>query len=304
MKALFAYPRLAGLLLLAIFLFPTSACKQTAQHSTQVDAAFGQTYYLITLGKDIPHGSDILDKPCSVVFSYPGGSHSPVFSGTIIAWRTQNSVLMASNYMNIEAAWVGANGGTLSIFVNPSSTLTYPITNFQKENSAPELAPQLISFESVNHYVKNTLPGELSNFFLTWDQRKGVNQYYRSETKWYYEGTVQFEIAARIQSFIGAEIGNWLVLREQPYPQNPKEIIDVYVIAPDGSSIAIEVKSDFILEQARSDYEKLRINGNDFDYGYVFFCADQDRVAAWIQQIQQQNVTNVFARGIARSTGN
>lgn len=29
------------------------------------------TYYNITLNADIPHGSDILNKPCTIVFTYP-----------------------------------------------------------------------------------------------------------------------------------------------------------------------------------------------------------------------------------------
>lgn len=88
------------------------------------------TYYNITLANGIPHGSGILDKPCTVVFSYPEGSHSGSYSGTVFAWPTQTSVRMASPYMNIEAAWVGANGGTLTIDANV--VLTFQITAFAK----------------------------------------------------------------------------------------------------------------------------------------------------------------------------
>ena len=73
------------------------------------------TYYDVTLGVNIPHGVDILNRPCQVVFSYPEGSHSQAYRGTIFAWRLQNLVCMSSLVMNIEAAWNGANGGVLSI---------------------------------------------------------------------------------------------------------------------------------------------------------------------------------------------
>lgn len=73
------------------------------------------TYYDITLTTSIAHGSGILDKPCSVVFTYKVGSHSQTYSGSILAWRLSNVVCMQSAYMNIEAAWKDANGGTLTI---------------------------------------------------------------------------------------------------------------------------------------------------------------------------------------------
>ena len=88
------------------------------------------TYYDVTLGANIPHGADILEKPCQVVFSYPGGSHSGTYQGTLFAWRQQNLVCMASNTMNIEAGWNGANGGVLSIDSGNSGVLAYPITGF------------------------------------------------------------------------------------------------------------------------------------------------------------------------------
>ena len=74
------------------------------------------SYYDITLTGNIPHGSDILNKPCTVVFGYPGGSHSdPPYTGTIFAWPVANGVRISSAIMNMEAGWVGANGGTLRI---------------------------------------------------------------------------------------------------------------------------------------------------------------------------------------------
>ncbi len=87
------------------------------------------SYYEIVLGANIPHGSGILNRPCSVVFPYPGGAHSPPYTGTVLAWPTQNTIRMQSAYMNIEAAWVGANGGTLTIDTT-NGMLNYPIIGF------------------------------------------------------------------------------------------------------------------------------------------------------------------------------
>ena len=89
------------------------------------------SYYDVTLGVNIPHGSDILGKPCTVVFTYPGGSYSQPYSATVFAWLVQNVVRISSAYMNIEAAWNGANGGTLSIYTGHGN-LDYPITLFVK----------------------------------------------------------------------------------------------------------------------------------------------------------------------------
>ncbi|HEX8000804.1 MAG TPA: hypothetical protein VF528_20655 [Pyrinomonadaceae bacterium] len=86
------------------------------------------SYYDVTLGAAIPHGSNILNQPCTVTFSYPGGSFSTPYSGTVFAWRQSNVVSVTSAYTNLESAWVGANGGTLSINGMPN----YAITNFVK----------------------------------------------------------------------------------------------------------------------------------------------------------------------------
>jgi len=89
------------------------------------------TYYDITLTSDIPHGSDILNRPCTIVFTYPNGSHSdPSYSGTIFAWQTANTVRIASAVLNIEAGWVGANGGSLTI--DTGGGLAFGISAFAK----------------------------------------------------------------------------------------------------------------------------------------------------------------------------
>ena len=73
------------------------------------------TYYDVTLSAAIPHGSDILNKPCTVVFTYPDGSHSNPYFATVFAWLTPTLVRIVSPVLNIQSGWVGANGGTLSI---------------------------------------------------------------------------------------------------------------------------------------------------------------------------------------------
>jgi hypothetical protein len=88
------------------------------------------TYCNITLNANIPHGSDILNKPCKVVFSYPNGSFSLPYSATVFAWPTANTLRISSPTLNIDAAWVGASGGTLTI--QTGAGLAYGITNFAK----------------------------------------------------------------------------------------------------------------------------------------------------------------------------
>jgi hypothetical protein len=89
------------------------------------------TYYNVTLGANIPHGSDILNRACSVTFTYPDGSHSQPYAGTVFAWPQQNSIRMSSAYANIDAAAQGMNGGTLSITAG-GGPLAFPITAFAK----------------------------------------------------------------------------------------------------------------------------------------------------------------------------
>ena len=73
------------------------------------------TWYDVTVAAPIPHGSDILNKPCTVRFTYPNGSFSQAYNGTVEAWRTETVVAMSSAYQNIQNAWADANGGTLNI---------------------------------------------------------------------------------------------------------------------------------------------------------------------------------------------
>src|SRR5213596_454206 len=89
------------------------------------------TYYNVTLGANVPHGSDILNHACNVVFTYPGGSHSQPYAGTVFAWPQQNIIRMSSAYTNIDAAAQGMNGGTLSISAG-GGPLALPITAFAK----------------------------------------------------------------------------------------------------------------------------------------------------------------------------
>lgn len=88
------------------------------------------TYYDITLSADIPQGSDILNKACVIIFTYPGGSFSNPYSATVFAWLTANTVRVTSATLNIDSAWAGANGGTLTISTAPP--LSRGITGFAK----------------------------------------------------------------------------------------------------------------------------------------------------------------------------
>ena len=88
------------------------------------------TYYDITLSAAIPHGSNILNQACVIVFTYPGGSSSTPYSATVLSWFTANTVRVASAVLNIEAGWAGANGGTLTIGTTPP--LACGITAFAK----------------------------------------------------------------------------------------------------------------------------------------------------------------------------
>jgi hypothetical protein len=73
------------------------------------------TYYDITLATAIPHGAGVLNQPCVVQFTYPGGALSGPYNATLFAWFTATTVRISSAVLNIDAAWVGANGGTLTI---------------------------------------------------------------------------------------------------------------------------------------------------------------------------------------------
>jgi hypothetical protein len=85
------------------------------------------TYYDVTLSGNIQQGFDILEAPCTVVFTYPGGSRSQDYSAAVFAWPTSNLVRIVSSYLNIEAAWAEANGGTLTI-----KNQGFAIQNFNK----------------------------------------------------------------------------------------------------------------------------------------------------------------------------
>ena len=52
------------------------------------------TYYNVTLGANVPHGSDILNHACNVVFTYPGGSHSQPSKSSIWCRRPPASGTM------------------------------------------------------------------------------------------------------------------------------------------------------------------------------------------------------------------
>ena len=90
-------------------------------------------YYDVTLAVNIPHGTDILKKSCTVVFTYPNGSQSNPYSATVFAWLQPNVVRIASKIVNIDAGWKGANGGTLAINMGIAPVVvSYPIAGFVK----------------------------------------------------------------------------------------------------------------------------------------------------------------------------
>ncbi|MFZ0268747.1 hypothetical protein [Caulobacter sp.] len=74
------------------------------------------TEYDIRLTSAIHHGSDIQNKGCVIVFTYPDGSSSGRgYSGRIVASLNPSTVRIASPILNIDSGWAGANGGTLTI---------------------------------------------------------------------------------------------------------------------------------------------------------------------------------------------
>jgi hypothetical protein len=91
------------------------------------------TSYYVTIDKDFPPAPGIDNKDCTVVFTYHGGSSSHPYSGKIIAWTSARVVKIESRVMNIEAAWKGANGGTLTIRKARHGDITRGITDFVKE---------------------------------------------------------------------------------------------------------------------------------------------------------------------------
>jgi hypothetical protein len=89
------------------------------------------SFYDIMLTSNIPHGSDILNKPCTVVFTYPDGSRTDrPYNGQILASFTPNTVRISSANPSIENGWARADGGSLAIRSN--TTLTYGISSFAR----------------------------------------------------------------------------------------------------------------------------------------------------------------------------
>jgi len=135
-----------------------------------------------------------------------------------------------------------------------------------------------------------------------------IGAYYNPHTKWFYEGTVQVQLAVAIASFLErSRATDWLVLQEQPYPELPDQRADLWIVQPtrdqpqNNPSILIEVKADFTFMSANEDYQKISTAApRHFDIGYVFFCADRGEVADWQRRIEIFAVKKNYARGIGR----
>lgn len=289
------------LLAVALFACFLLQCNSPTKQRANISVAFDVSYYKIALNQDIPHGSDILGKPCSVVFDYGNGSYDGPYAGTIVAWPTQNTVLMTSNYMNLENVWQRTQNGVLSIFVNDGVPLTYQIQNFQNV-TADEAADFLVTtFDDVNTYIKNGLIPELNDLLYAWQSNRLAPGYFNRTSGWFYEGTIRAQIATHIQNYIKNDIGGWLVLSEQPYPGISDQRVDIWIVSPNDQTIAIEVKADFILGSAENDYNKLlTANPREFNVGYAIFCADADVAERWQRQVQIKPGEEVYARAISR----
>lgn len=88
------------------------------------------TYYDLTLKDDVPHGSDILNRPCKITFYYPGGSHSDTFSATVFAWLQPRLIRVTSAHMNMQSSWQGAEYGIVKIELGGGGTLDGRIVGF------------------------------------------------------------------------------------------------------------------------------------------------------------------------------
>lgn len=95
------------------------------------------SYYDVVAEHPIPHGSDILDKPCTVQFFYPDGSHSGRYPGRVVAWLAPALVRMSSSVVNIEAAWFGAEYGILTVQRPVGPPLDFRIVAFSRVPAEP-----------------------------------------------------------------------------------------------------------------------------------------------------------------------
>ncbi|WP_394829426.1 hypothetical protein [Pendulispora albinea] len=88
-------------------------------------------YYDVVLASDVPPGTTVLGRICTVEFTYPDGSKSTRYTGSVLDLCTRSIIRMQSSDGDIEPAWVGANGGELVVDTLPS--VRAAITGFTKQ---------------------------------------------------------------------------------------------------------------------------------------------------------------------------
>lgn len=93
------------------------------------------SYYDVFMTAPLFAGADVLNRPCQVQFTYPGGALSQVYAPIkVLAWPTPALVRVVSQIMNIQHGWnppggPAANGGTISI-TTPAGVIVRNIANF------------------------------------------------------------------------------------------------------------------------------------------------------------------------------
>lgn len=160
------------------------------------------------------------------------------------------------------------------------------------------------SLSEVNDFVGGQLAMQVGNTLQALAQLPDARGWF-SPAGWFREATVQAYLAGAIDTYIrqGPGAVNWIVFQEQPYKELPDQRADLWVAEPSRSeSILIEIKADFVLESAKSDYSKVAIaQPRRFDYGYVFFCARSNDGERWKREIEkgyEPEKIKVYARAI------
>jgi hypothetical protein len=96
------------------------------------------SYYDVRLAANIAHGSDILNQPCTVLFTFPTGIIHGPYSGQVLAWPQPNEITMKALSPSLDVFWVGANGGLLTVNPGPNQ-LQFAINGFTKLNTPSDV---------------------------------------------------------------------------------------------------------------------------------------------------------------------
>ncbi|HEX4952288.1 MAG TPA: hypothetical protein VF017_02680 [Thermoanaerobaculia bacterium] len=162
------------------------------------------------------------------------------------------------------------------------------------------------SSKLAHRFLEDRLCDEASRLLNGWQGRLDPGGYQDPATGWFRRGTVRSVLAGLIQRQLAAKpSAKWLVLSEQPYPEGAPGsplILDLWLQGPsEEETIAVLVKSDFDLDQAKVAYQQLiELKPRRFHTGYLFFCADRLKVADWQEEIEASPHDRVTARGIGR----